>query len=441
MGQRWSMCAAVAATLVLGFVLPEDRVHATEATTIYGMTLLLPGSAEGWTRKDLSDGVILQKTLPSDPAQGRRRPGAALIQITKPTAPNTPFPTAFQGYVAGLKALARQKPITKGTGVTVNGHAFAFERRCCGRANEGQPNEVRADGVFVGVGSPRAHHFLSLTTLQLSSDDAKPVEAEFEAVVRSLRPGPDDRPFALQPPKDGGGLDGTYTHLSTGIRPNPFGGTDFYAENEIMMFAPSGLYSREIPKDGLTLAEHCRATPTDCGTYRLSGRWMRGAERIELTEVENRFGMLSREEKPLTRKGEDLVIGEAEYRRIAPLPEGSPFEGTWRYLFAQSGSGAFSSGSIAVERTLSFSRDGRFRRTGGVGFSSSTDTGTGTTGLAGSNKRLLEEGRYEVMGHALTLLGDDGRSERLSLFAPEHGSDRLLVINGGNYLKQDRAKR
>ena len=428
---------SAAAAACLSAALLGQGSAAAEDATVSGVTVTLPPSADHWTRKDGGDGVLLQKSWPADPAAGRRRPGAALIQIAKPVATSSAgLMAAFERFTASFKSLARERPITKGSGVTVNGHPFAFEQRCCGRMNE-----IRVDAVSVGVESPRAYHFLMLVMLGLAGEDRKAAEAEFEALVRSLRPNAGDRAFALVPARDGGGLEGAYTTLSTGLRPNAFGGLDFYADNDVLIFERSGLFSREMPKGGRSVADHCKATPVDCGLYRLTGGGLfGGANRIELLDVENDFGMFKREEKPLTRAGETLTIDKAEYRRLAALPRGAPFEGTWRYLFAQSGSGAFTSGGIAVERTLTLGRDGRFRRSGFVGFSSSTETGGGRSGVAGSKERPAEQGRYEVEGHVLTLTGDDGRKEQFSVFAPDRGSDGLLVIDGANYRKQERGK-
>ncbi|GBU16654.1 MULTISPECIES: hypothetical protein [Methylobacterium] len=410
-------------------MLGLSPARAAEETQIFGMTVSLPGASEGWARKDASDGVLLNRTWLRE---GRRGGGAALIQILKPV-PGKPaaLPEAFARFVATFKPLADKRPITKGGGLTVNGHAFVFDRRCCGRMND-----ISVDSVSVGIASPAGHHFLRFVSLGLSRDDEKAAEAEFEALVRSLRPQAGDRAFELK--GDGKGFEGAYTHLSTGLRPNAFGGMDFYADNDVMLFDPSGLFSRRIPKHGLGIAEHCRTAPTECGTYRLlGGGFLRGPDRIELLEADNRFGMLTRREESFTRESGDLVIDKGRYRAIAPLARGTTFEGTWRHFFASSGSGAFTSGSVAVERMLTLGRDGRFRRSGFTGFSSTTESAS----VAGGRSRPAEAGHYAIEGRTLTLTGDDGTTERLSLFAPEAGSDKLLVIEGSNYLKQYRTAR
>lgn len=400
-----------------------------------GMSLHLPDAASGWTRRDLGDGILLQRNVPKGASARQSKPGAALIQVRKPVpAAAGPFDAAFQRFAVSLAAVADKKPLTKGAGTTVNGHRIVYEQRCCSGGG------ASLDVFAVGVAAPGAHHLFMLAMIGLSREEAGPIRAEFEAMVRSHRPTAADRPFELVPARDGGGLDGLFTHLDTGLRPNVNGGLDFYSESRTLLFDRSGLFSREIPKDGADVAAHCRAEPWECGTYRLVGGGLGGAARIEMAEVENRFGMIERETKPLERKGEDLVIGGASHVRVPPLPRGAPFAGTWRYLFSNVGSGPLSSGGVTVERTLTLGRDGRFQRTGFVGFSASNEIGGDRTSVAGSSRRPAEAGRYEVDGYRLTLVGDDGGREVLSLFQPERGSDKLLIVNGGNYLKLDRDK-
>ncbi len=411
------------------------------APVIYeGMSLDLPDAAAGWTRRDLADGIILQRSVARAAKGGRSKPGAALIQVRKPVpAASGPFDAAFQRFAGSLAASAEKKPLTKAAGTTVNGHRIVYEQRCCSSGDG-----VRLNVFAVGVAAPEAHHFFMLALIGLSSDEAEPIRAEFEAMVRSHRPTASDRPFELAPARGDGGLEGLFTWLDTGIRPNINGGLDYYSDSRVLLLDQSGLFSREIPKGTIDIAAHCRAEPWECGTYRvIGGGLLGGGQRIELAEVENRFGMLKRETKPLERKGDDIVIDGRHHARLPPLPRGTPFEGTWRYLFSNVGSGPVSSGGVTVERTLTLSRDGRFRRTGFVGFSASNEIGGNRTDVSGSSRKPAEAGRYEVEGYRLTLTGDDGQREVLSLFQPERGSDGLLILNGGNYLKQgrDRARR
>jgi hypothetical protein len=270
-----------------------------------------------------------------------------------------------------------------------------------------------------------------------AGEERRNMEAEFEVVVRSLRLGPGDTAFQLVPPKGGGGLDGVYTHLKAGVRPNAFGGMDVYAKSAVMVFEPSGLYGRALPAGAADLAAFCRAQPTECGTYRVTGGGLfGGAARIELTDVDNGFGVLERKTEPLERNGADLKIGGSKYRHVPPLAKGARLDGVWRYVFASSGSTPQSSGSVAAERFLTLAADGRFTRKGWSGVTSTGQIGNTRTSVVGSNDTPLERGRYEFDGYRLLLTGEDDRRETLSVFRPEGESDDLLVIDGANYLKQ-----
>ncbi|MET0208469.1 MAG: hypothetical protein ABW220_05475, partial [Burkholderiaceae bacterium] len=162
-----------------------------------------------------------------------------------------------------------------------------------------------------------------------------------------------------------------------------------------------------------------------------------GATKIEMRAVADGFGTIEVETKPFARKGDDLLIDEGDYRLLKPFPAGTTLNGTWRYFFASSGTTALSSGSVSSERILTLASDGTFRRTGWSGASVTSDAGGGTTGLTTGSARPAASGRYKISGHMMTLTGDDGRTEQLSVFAPDRGSDKLLVIDGSNYLKRE----
>ena len=408
--------------------------RAAEEIVLQGTTLALPEASEGWTRKTLKDGVILQKAFPrsdAEKASGKTSVGQALIEIPQPvpaTADN-PFPVAFQAFAHSLKQTANDKPLTKGAGLTVNGHPIVYEQRCCG-------SRPGINHFTVGIAAPAAHQMLMLVMVALSNEEAQSARSDFERIVRSVRPRPNDRAFALEAAPGDHSLDGLYTTIETGIRPNVFGGTDFFSESRIMLFETSGLYSSEVPKGSLTLAEHCKATPADCETYRiLGGGLLGGALQIELTSVESPLGILNTQTKTFQRTGEGIKIGDTDYRHVEPLPQGTPFEGRWSVLHASSGSMASSSGGVSSQHVLALARDGRFTRTGYASVMASNQAGDGHTSIASGSARPVERGRYSVEGYRLTLMGEDGRSETLSLFEPDRGSDGVLVINGSNYLK------
>jgi hypothetical protein len=382
---------------------------------------------ESWQRNPNSRPTVwqIQRNFPGD-ERGRGK-GAAMMQISSPIpVAQGSFERVFAALAASIPELAKERPMTHGEGQTVNGHRIAYDRRCCGSRNG-----VTIATETVGVTDGRNSYILMLVTMNLRGDNSRAASNDFEALVRSFRPGPTDRAFELVPPAGAGGRAGVYTHLDTGIRPNAFGGTDFYADNELMVFDRSGLYSDTIPQGEEDIAAHCRRKPTDCGIYRVEGG------RIRLQEVRTGLGVLRAEEKPLVREGQDLKIDGELHRRVPPFPAGARLQGVWRYFFASSGSGAFSSGSVAVERILTLTSDGRFRRTGFSGASSTNDTGGGTVGFTAGRERPIESGRYTLDGYRLVLTGDDGREERLSVFRPDIDSDGVLVINGSNYIKRD----
>jgi hypothetical protein len=384
--------------------------------------------AEGWSCREARDGVLLQRSFVTAERRGGRSTGQALIQISAARPPQgATLATAFgQFAAAGVPELARERPGTRGQGITTNGHAMIYERRCCGRRDG-----ISLGATYVGIATPAGFHFSQLVLINLRGEERRAAEADYDALIRSLLLAPGDEPFRLTPPRGAGGLEGAYTFLDSGVRPNAFGGTDFYADNTVTVFDRSGLYSQALPKEGLDVAGHCRARPGDCGVYRLTGG------RIERLEVSGHFGLLERDTADFAREGDDLKIGGRLYRRIPPLPAGTRLDGIWRFFFASTGSSASGSASVAAERLLQLSPDGRFRRSGFSGASSTSSIGGGTTGFTTGGQRPASSGRYEIGGHRLVLTADDGAREVMSLFMADPGSDRLLVIDGSNYLKRE----
>jgi hypothetical protein len=417
---RWGGLALAAIAAWLGAASAETR-------TLGSMSFEAP---DGWSAKPVTTGIILQKEF-RDPESGAK--GAAMIQVLGPfNDPPDRLDANFDTAAQLVKAFAEEDPMLRSQGVTTNGHRIRTDYRCCARIGD-----LSAGQRTVGIAAPQAQAFFTLVQLELEDEADDETEAAFAALVRSARLVPSDKPFDLAPREGDGGLDGVFTHLDTGIRPNAFGGTDFYSESEITVFDPSGLFSTELPEGG-DIQAHCRAEPTDCGLYKVTGGGFFGGERrIEMREVADDFGTLEGEAKPLKSVGDDIEIDGTLQARVPPPPAGTPFEGTWRYFFASAGSMATSSGSIAVERFLTLSRDGTFQRNGFSGASSTSDAGGSTVGFTTGGQRPATSGRYRVDGYALELTGSDGKVERLSLFLPEADSDALLVIGGSNYLKED----
>ncbi|PDT11365.1 hypothetical protein [Rhizobium sp. M1] len=398
---------------------------------IGGLTVTLPDAASGWRKAGKGDLFMLQKDF-ADTGDDKR--GSALIQISKPLAGGrNSLPAGVKTFVATLPDMAKEDILIKYYGVTINGHDIRVEERCCV-----QQKNVSISQIVVGIANDERQAYLQLVLLNLGGDRSQSAEAAFEALVRSVKLDPSDKDFDLIPASDDGGLDGVFTHLDTGVRPNLFGGVDFYSDSEITMFDPKGLFSTELPKGGRSMTEHCTENPSDCGLYKLTGGgFFSSAGSIETRSVTSAYGTIEIETKPFSKKGDDLVIDEDEYRAVPPFEDGATLDGEWVYNFASSGMTATSSGSVASSNTLTLRNNGTFERCRWSGASMTNEIGESRTGVTASGDRPGSSGRYRLSGYRLDLTDATGKTESLSIFEPDKGSDGLLVINGNNYLKDD----
>ncbi len=382
--------------------------------------------------KETSDGVTLQKHIP--PRRAGDRGGGALIQIVAPVQSSSAndFTAEMGKLTAALPELAREHPLRLLRGVTVNGDQMVVEERCCARRND-----ISLAETVVGIQGRGRQAFALLTELNLDSDDQKSVESELQTLIRSWRLDPSDKVFGLAGGKDDAGLEGVYTYFVSGVRPNGFGSMTTYAQSKIAMFDPSGLVSHDIPSPGQDVASYCREKLFNCASYRLlAGGFLSKPDRIEILEPSNAYGMFARHEEPFVRDGNDLKIGTVAYRRLLPFPKGTRLSGTWRYNYAAGGRSVGTSGAVAVERRLMLGTDGRFSRAGWGGASVSSEAAGVRTGVTSSHDLPAQVGRYEIDGYHLLLAGDDGAKESVSIFESQRGSDQMLTINGGSYLKQ-----
>ncbi|MCL4065848.1 hypothetical protein M3484_04625 [Pseudomonas sp. GX19020] len=389
-----------------------------EDITLGGSTLTL---SEGWEYSD--EGATRQLTRSFAEASDERGAGIATIAILGPFAEaGNDFDDNFQTLARGtLPALADEDPDTAEQGFTTSGHRIRVDARCCER-REG----VSFGQTLVGVPDDHRQIFLMLVTGGLRGENREAAEADFAATVRSLRLNPDDEGFALIPTRGDGGLEGVYTHLSSGLQINVLGGMDYTSESEIMVFDRRGRFGTELPTGGVTLSEFCAEDPRPCGTYRLEG------DHIILRAVANDYGLLEEESLTFAVKGEDLLIDDETHFRIPPFAEGSILNGTWTHLWSASGNGASSSSSVASQRSLTLRPDGTFMREGWFGATTASDTG----GVTVAGDRPAQRGTYRLEDTTLALEGDDGSIEMMSIFAPDIGSDELLVIEGLNFLKE-----
>jgi len=394
-----------------------------------GIAVDLPPDSTDWVRSDGSSGsVMLQKQVTDEDGEK----SAAIIQVGNRITQGG-FEANLEAMTKTIPELADEDVMLDSDGITPAGYRIALRDICCGYRDD-----ISLATMVVGLELPDdSQRFLMLLTMNMNSEQRQIVEAEFAHLVRSFR-AEGAEPAVLHPENGDGGLEGVYSTLRTGLSLNPFGGMDFNADNVILAFDASGYFSREIPEAGRTIPEHCALTPIDCGTYRLEGGGLfGGAQKITMRDMETDYGILVAEEEAFGRDSDTLKLGGEDFRQLPPFSRDTRFNGTWRYFWAQSGSGAFSSGSVASERILEMRQNGSFTMNGWTGFSTSSDMGTGSVSTAGNSERPVESGRYEVDGYTLRLVGDNGETMQMSLFAPDIGSDELLVLNGNNYLKQD----
>ncbi|RWY66687.1 hypothetical protein EHI46_28735 [Rhizobium leguminosarum] len=416
--------------LVLVSLLSSPQSFAAPAD-IGGLTVTLPDAASGWRKAGKGNLFMLQKEFLETEDDKR---GNALIQITKPlAAARNSLQAGMKTFVATLPDMAKEDILIKHYGVSVNGYDIRAEERCCV-----QQKNVSISQMVVGIAGDKRQAFLQLVLLNVSGDRSSGAEADFAALVRSVKLDPSDKDLDLVPTSGDGGLDGVFTHLDTGIRPNVFGGMDFYSDSTITIFDPKGLFSTELPKGGRSITEHCKETPTDCGLYKLvGGGFFSSAGSIETRSVTSAYGTIEIETKTFSKKGEDLVIAEADYRAVPPFDESTTLDGEWVSTFASSGMTATSSGSVASSHTLRLHRNGTFERTGWSGASTTNEVGGSKSGVTSSSNRPGASGRYKLSGYRLDLTDASGKTETMSIFEPDKGSDGLLVINGNNYLKDD----
>lgn len=388
-----------------------------ETVTLDGVTLDLP---EGWEQQDATAGTLMfTRTFPETEDTDQ---ASALVQLIRTTGNMSSFSANFDEIVLlAVPELRSEDPMTESAGTNVQGHQVRTEYRCCDSSRD-----ISIGQTAVGIGGENEQVFLTMVFVNISSDHQETADADFANIVRSVRlNGDGDQAFA--PQSGDGGLEGAYTNLYTGVMPNMFGGMDFISESRILYFEPNGLYATELPSGDL--AEHCAQTPLDCGTYRLGGGgWFGGHSSIELRSVVDEYGTIETEAEDFAREGDNVRIGDTVSYRIPPFPAGTTFEGSWTYLWAQTGMTATSSGSVASEQTLELRADGRYSRDGWSGASTSTVTV--------SSDRAAQNGTYSIEGHQITLTADNGEVQTMSIFAPDD-DDGLLVINGANYLKND----
>lgn len=408
----------------LGFVALTFAAWAAASAAEHkmrGVTIEKP--AAGWEEKATASGIIFTRTFEVKGRKGR----AVMAVESRPFAGD--LNTALDDAVTALDRLKNDKPGTAREGVTTSGHKMAWRRYCC-RSKDG----TRMQMTMVAFNTPGTLVTAYLIEINLRDrDSANELQGQFAAMVVSFDFAGEGRRPALPAVAPGEeALEGLYLNVSSTLRPNPMGGTDYVVDMNTYYFAPSGLLADQPPAVAGTdgLVAFCEETPDACGVYRREG------DEIVLRTVSSRFGMVVEERESFAREDAALVIDRVRYNPVPPLSE-TRLDGTWTHFSGSSGSTGTASGAVATVRTVSLSRDGTFRRSGFSAVTSTVETGGTTTGVAGSSETPEQRGTYRIDGYALILDVEDGEPETLSIYAPGDKRD-LLVINGVNYLRKDK---
>ena len=146
----------------------------------------------------------------------------------------------FEAVVGMVPEFASEDTMLNSDGTTSNGHRIRVEYRCC------QYREDLSMGQTVaGIAGDDGQLLASMIFMNVSSDHEEIADADFEALVRSIRFS-GDADTGLTPANGDGGLDGMFTHLDFGLMPNVFGGDRFQLGNR---------------NHRLRQGRHCSATP------------------------------------------------------------------------------------------------------------------------------------------------------------------------------------
>ncbi len=231
----------------------------------------------------------------------------------------------------------------------------------------------------------------------------------------------------------GNGLAGLYVATEGKNRFNASGRLSYRVRTYHALFLPDGRLCLHLPAGGLaglTFEQIEAEQPETCGRYALDGPNLvvdlPGEDRDAVEPIQASDG------------GAVLRIGARTYVRVDLARGGRAFSGTYRHSgFTDTSSGDDStSGGVAGEHTLVFTRDGRFQGQDFIGNSGRVDAPSGDgSGLAHSESGLESgAGRYWVGDGSLLLEYADGRRVRHAFYLypdaaaePEPG---VLVIDG-----------
>lgn len=378
----------------------------------------------GWTVAESSGGTT---TLEHNDERGKRSsiivgsdplPGPLIATL------RNALTTTFRDFDLKIDRIDEAK--------TTHGHAAAYFDEYARHRTKRQ--RLRFAGVAVDL-SGRMQIAWLLTPDGAASYDRK---RELEEMVRSWSYVGSAKPSwdPLKPPRGSGGLSGLYWGVLLQNQLNPFGGMDLVALRKYMLLLPNGWAYSDVPPGGkvmdIDFAAELRRVPKRCGLYSVQG------DQLVFDWITD-FGLIQRTTLPFQRRGANNVSFNyegASMNIVRPAPKNLRLSDEYTSTFHMSGNLGGSSNSVTSQRSIAFTPDGRYRKSGFAAFSFSNDAGTGTTSGAGYNPRAPNTGRYVIDGYTLTLTPDQGLEEVFTLviekFEPEVTA---LFIDDNAFLK------
>jgi len=222
----------------------------------------------------------------------------------------------------------------------------------------------------------------------------------------------------------GGGLSGWYvgSESSNSFNPNS-GNWNFAASYSYYRFFPDGrvYWGWTLPK-GMTMDAFDRAPDPNRmgnhGTYTISGGRIHLVWAIKARSPEN--WPFSRDRNSITMAGTAYYpIASSDNLRLAGT------FGNSSYTTTSKGSG------VSGSHSISFTSDGQFRAQGFTGSVNAGPVAAGTTSSTSSGT-----GTYRITGKTLELTYSGGRREEHSFYRYPMEDNKLIVIDGGMYLRR-----
>jgi hypothetical protein len=171
--------------------------------------------------------------------------------------------------------------------------------------------------------------------------------------------------------------------------------------------------------------------PARCGIWSVQGD--------EITfEWATDFGIIRRVSSKLVRSPGSALI-RFDGINLSPATGARPnfrVQGSYTTSNVTMANTAFSNTTASSARTLTFTLDGRYTKTGFTSVSFSSDSGDARSSGAGKRNSAPESGSYTIDGFRLTLKPDNEQPQHFTLLIETPGpSPGALFINGAAYLR------